>query len=191
MNFGLCCGILLGCTVLAAGPAWADVVTATGNPVTDQWALQGDSLAPGTFIRETASWDFDVYSAAFTLTAGNPLANGTTWCVGDQILGMGGVMNAPSWSCRDWSPNSAPPRPRSPPPRPPRRSPPSVYNDNGTVYGNGVGSLSGAGNGGFMVTYGCQSDYPSYALDPAGQNGAIITPVAGNLYYLPAACKRN
>ena len=35
-----------------------------------------------------------------------------------------------------------------------------------------------------MVTYGCQSDYPSYALDPAGQNGAIITPAAGNLYYL-------
>jgi hypothetical protein len=184
INCGLCCGILLGCTLLAAGPARADSVTVTGNPVTDQWALQGDSLAPGTFIRETASWDFDVYSSAFTLTAGNPLVNGTTWCVGDQILGMGGVMNGaqpvlPRLVAKfgTTAATFAPASTAAP------ELPPLSYNYNDTVYGDGVGSLAGAGNGGFMVTYGYQSDYPSYALDPAGQNGAIITPVAGNLYY--------
>ncbi|MGO8690194.1 MAG: PEP-CTERM sorting domain-containing protein [Thermoguttaceae bacterium] len=183
-NFGACCGILLGCIALTAGPAWADVITATGDPIADQWTLQGDSLAPGTFIRETASWNFQVFSAAITLTAGNPLVNGTTWCVGDQVLGMGGVMDGPqpilprlvakfgtTAATFDPSSTAAP------------YLPPSAYNDNDTVYGDGVGGLSGAGNGGFMVTYGYKSDYPSYALDPASQNDALITPAAGNLYY--------
>ena len=55
------------------------------------------------------------------------------------------------------------------------------------MYGNGVGGLS---NGGFMVTNGYRSDYPSYALDPASQNDALITPAAGNLYYYSGGVQR-
>ena len=94
-NFGACCGILLGCIALTAGPAWADVITATGDPIADQWTLQGDSLAPELLSGKPPLGISRRLSAAITLTAGNPLVNGTTWCVGDQVLGMGGVMDGP------------------------------------------------------------------------------------------------
>ena len=157
----------------------------TGNPLADGWVDHGNSLATGTFIRETASWNFDVFSAAFTLSAGNALVNGTTWQAGDQILGLGGVLNGAQpiiprlvakfgTTTATFQPSST----AAP------NLPPATYNNNGTVYGNGAGGFAAVGNGGFMVTYGFQSDYPSYALDPASQNGAVITTAPGNLYYL-------
>ena len=157
----------------------------TGNPATDGWANNGNSLAQGTFIRETASWNYNVYGASSTLTAGNPVVNGTTWQVGDQVIGMGAVMNgvqpimprlvakfgsaAATFSAASSAADYLPP---------------SSYNDNSTVHGDGHGSFSTySGSGGFMVTYTYKSDYPSYALNPASQNNAILTPVATDTYY--------
>lgn len=185
VSFGVRCGLMGALLVLAAGAGLTGQTT--GNPIVDGWGLQGGSLAFGTFVRETASWNFSVFSSAFILRAGNPLANGTTWRVGDQILGMGGVVNGAQpimprfvakfgTSAATFAPASAAAT----------NLPPALFNDSGTVYGNGTGSFSAAGTGGFMVTYGSQSDYPSYALDPASQNGAVITPVPGNLYTLTA-----
>ena len=184
----------IGTAIIVAGllfTAQSRANLITGNPLSDGWVDHGDSLAAGTFIRETASWNFDVFSAAFTLSAGNALVNGTTWQVGDQILGMGGVLNGAQpilprlvakfgTTAATFKPSTT----AAP------DLPPATYNNNGTVSGNGTGSFSAAGNGGFMVTYGFQSDYPSYALDPASQNGAIITTAPGNLYYLTGGVQK-
>ena len=68
----------------------------TGVPSTDGWDKQGNSLVQGTYIRGDANFSYDVYTTAFVLDAASPLLSNSTgfeWQVGDQILGMGGVIN--------------------------------------------------------------------------------------------------
>lgn len=173
--------LIAACSVLIFVISNSDADQITGNPAVDGWGLQGDSLAPGTFVRETASWDFNVYSVTYTLTSIDPLVNGTTWLMGDQILGMGGVMNgAQPIIPRLVAKFGATTNEFAVALTAATNLPPSLYNNNGTIYGDGVGELSS--DGGLMVTYGYMSDYPSYALDPINQNCQIITPVPGNLY---------
>ena len=154
----------------------------TGNPSSDGWRSDGNSLAPGTFINQTASWSFNVYNTTFTLTTGNPLINGTTWQTGDQVLGMGGVL-----------PFTQPIMPRlvakfgtapttfSPSTTPAANLPPAIDNYSPTVDGNGTAEpATKVGIGDFMVTYGYKSDNPSRKLDPVSQNNAILA--ASGLY---------
>ena len=64
----------------------------TGNPLTDGWAFQGNSLEDGVYVRGAGGWDYDVYSGSFLLELGNPLLGiSANWQAGDVILGLGGV----------------------------------------------------------------------------------------------------
>jgi len=164
----------------------SDADQITGNPAIDGWGLQGDSLTLGTFVRETASWDFNIYSVTYTLMHDDSLVNGTTWLVGDQIVGMGGTMNgAQPIIPRLVAKFGATTNEFAVASTAATNIPPSLYNNNGTIYGDGVSELSS--DGGLMVTYGYMNDDSSYALDPINQNGQIITPVPGNLYSYSAA----
>jgi len=77
--------------LLAASATYA--VNVTGDPVTDGWIFGGRSLAQGTYIRGAANMGFDIYTTGFTLCSGSNLV-GDYWDVGDQVLGIGGAINA-------------------------------------------------------------------------------------------------
>jgi hypothetical protein len=69
-----------------------------GNPATDAgWASEGLSTASGTLLFATGNFSVNLYTTAFTLASGSPLAgtvggaSGLTWNVGDTIVGVGGV----------------------------------------------------------------------------------------------------
>jgi len=77
--------------LLAASATYA--VNVTGDPVADGWTFGGRSLAQGTYIRGAANMGFDIYTTGFTLCSGSNLLD-TNWVVGDQVLGIGGAINA-------------------------------------------------------------------------------------------------
>ena len=64
----------------------------TGYPVADGWEFGGNSLEPGVFVRGSGGFNFDIYTAAFTLSSSSPLI-GDGWDEGDIIFGIGGVID--------------------------------------------------------------------------------------------------
>lgn len=145
----------------------ASAITFTGNPATDGWTFHGNSLSLGTYIRGAGDYGFDTYSTGFTLSAGDPLYNGTSWLAGDQILALGGVMNPVEFvvartvakfgaSTAIFSPSTLP-----------------------SPLGNGNGSFSGGdgGLGSVQVDYLYQfSIVGGFSKLDAGQDQAILTP---------------
>ena len=75
-----------------AGSAFASPTIFTGNPATDGWDFQGNSLSASNYIRGGGGYDYGVYTSSFTLGAGSNMAGGG-WSAGDTILGAGGVVN--------------------------------------------------------------------------------------------------
>jgi hypothetical protein len=82
-------GITLLGIFLSASSLFA--VTVTGNPAADGWSAGGNSQTLGTYVRGSGGQNFNVYFTEFTLDAGSPLLS-ANWLVGDQILGLGGVV---------------------------------------------------------------------------------------------------
>lgn len=65
----------------------------TGDPVADGWQAAGHSLANGVYVRGSANFGFEVYSAAITVTPGSILEisdGAKSWLAGDLVLGVGG-----------------------------------------------------------------------------------------------------
>ncbi|HPF37092.1 MAG TPA: PEP-CTERM sorting domain-containing protein [Phycisphaerae bacterium] len=87
--------ILSALSVCIAATANATILT--GDPSADAgWAYVGHSLASGTYVKGSANYGYDAYSAAFTVQAGSDLeiddANDPSldWLVGDTVIGVGG-----------------------------------------------------------------------------------------------------
>lgn len=81
--------------VAASLGAIAHAATISGDPSTDAgWALGGNSLANGTYVRGEGTFSFDIYSTAFDVAAGSNLEISGfaefSWLAGDRILGLGG-----------------------------------------------------------------------------------------------------
>ncbi len=75
-----------------AGSAFASPTIFTGNPATDGWDFQGNSLSASNYIRGAGNFDYGIYTSSFTLGAGSNMLGGG-WSAGDSILGAGGVIN--------------------------------------------------------------------------------------------------
>jgi hypothetical protein len=81
---------------MTVGVARASLVT--GDPASDGWTSNGNSLALGTYVRTNVTdspsnlFNFDVYSTSFNLQSGSSLLS-TNWLVGDQIVGIGATIN--------------------------------------------------------------------------------------------------
>jgi len=91
---------VVGMLLLAFHPGYASTFTA--DPSVDGWSYLGNSLQAGLWANgSTSGTSFNAYSRTFTLGStdnaiggltGNPtglLANGSSWQVGDLILGLG------------------------------------------------------------------------------------------------------
>jgi len=84
---------LLLVTVLAfaAQPLEAAI---TGNPAFDGWTAHGNSLSNGLYVRGTANYSFETYSATLTVDAALRAASGNVWSVGDNVIGVGGAFTS-------------------------------------------------------------------------------------------------
>lgn len=93
---------------VGAGVAMA---SPTGDPAADGWISGGNALANGSYIRGAGLWSYDMYASNLTLSSGSALLNtvgGSTWSVGDQVIGLGGVfVAAPSAPGSGWGPFSS------------------------------------------------------------------------------------
>ena len=92
MRSNLLLSTLTLCLVLAAAVT-VHAESVTGNPIADGWAYAGHSLENGVYVRGSANYGFEMYSAALTVTADSNLFAGsgsTAWLVGDSVLGVGG-----------------------------------------------------------------------------------------------------
>lgn len=92
--------------------AFAAIASAnpTGNPAADGWTAGGNSLANGTYIRGSGNFGYTTYVTEFSLTSGHGLlatVGGSTWTVGDDIIGIGGVVdpNTPAGTANGWGVN--------------------------------------------------------------------------------------
>jgi hypothetical protein len=89
--------VLLSAAISSAvllADAKADSVT--GNPFADGWTAGGHSLAQGTYVRGSANYAYQTYSAVLTVTPGSNLEisdGANSWLVGDTVLGLGGVFD--------------------------------------------------------------------------------------------------
>jgi hypothetical protein len=70
----------------------------SGNPITDGWDFQGNSLTTGaSYVRGSGAINFDVYSALLTVTADLLTECGLlcgAWQIGDTVLGLAAVYPA-------------------------------------------------------------------------------------------------
>ncbi|MCC7408017.1 MAG: PEP-CTERM sorting domain-containing protein [Phycisphaeraceae bacterium] len=86
-------GMAVAAMLFVTGTAGATMVS--GDPSADAgWAAQGNSLENGVYVKGSANYGFETYSAALTVTAGSNLeiSDGSlSWLAGDVVLGVGGV----------------------------------------------------------------------------------------------------
>lgn len=172
-----CLGML---TPVAASPS-----AFTGNPASDNWLLQGNSLTLGTYIRSNTVllnelMNFDVYSSAFSLDASSPLVGGQ-WQVGDLVLGLGLVSKGDHVDNYYHDPRMVAKF----------GSDTATFSPSTTLTppGNGLGSFSqGAGTGGVQVDYkyyldnGIWGQWVNEVWYP-GPNLSGIIQTAANVYY--------
>jgi len=88
--------LAIACAI-ASQVAWSANVT--GNPITDGWTKQNNSLATGTFARSSGgspenALDFDIYARSYSIAPGSNLLFSPNWQVGDTVIGLGFVANS-------------------------------------------------------------------------------------------------
>ncbi len=66
----------------------------TGNPFSDGWTSQGNSLSNGVYVRGNANYAFDTYSATVVVDSALRTASGNVWSIGDTVIGVGGVFRS-------------------------------------------------------------------------------------------------
>jgi len=80
--------------------------TVTGNPLSDGFAFQGNSLSNGSYVRGSANYGFDMFRAVLTVTEGSNLVTGSgagAWNVGDTVLAVGGIFQGITAGDAGWS----------------------------------------------------------------------------------------
>jgi len=149
----------------------------TGDPSADGWTLAGNSLTVGTFVRGTGGQNFDVYFTQFLLDAANPLL-GPNWLVGDQIIGLGGVVQTLvdetarvviKWGTAGNTFSAAP----------------SLLPCASTNTSCGNGSFSGGNGGVGSILAGFVYARTNNTLNTPGWNGGIVTPSVQQRYSPP------
>lgn len=154
-----CCSkiliLALAIAPISASTAWSS--PDTGNPATDGWDLNGNSLSLGTFVYTNSHdynklFNFDVYSKSSHLVAGSSLL-GSGWLANDLVVGIGGVIHSgplnsqvrilakygasdATFTASSFAPVN--PIPSWSPPTPP-------------FYGDGIGNSSSSGTGGIVL----------------------------------------
>lgn len=155
MNWPRSKSLLLALVFASVSVASARAGSATGDPYTDGWDFNGNSLDLGTFVYANSTnynnlFNFDVYSSSFSLEAGSNLI-GNGWQAGDMILGIGAMVNSgplndkvrilAKFGASDTTFQASSFAPGNPiPVRPPN-----------TLYGDGIGSSSTSGTGGVVI----------------------------------------
>lgn len=77
-------------------PCRAVINQVTGDPSLDSWTYVGDSATTNyNYANATVPYDIGMYTTAFTLSAGSPVASTLSGfaSVGDTVVGVGGVFN--------------------------------------------------------------------------------------------------
>lgn len=119
----------------------------TGDPVTDGFVFQGNSLANGTYVRGSANYGYDTYASAITITSGSNLeiSDGAySWLAGDTVLAVGGEFANITASQAGWS----------------------------SFTGNGVNAILGAGTK-LQVKFGTsEATFTTSTIAPNAGNGA-------------------
>lgn len=89
--------IVIACVAMFCAAVAASGAILTGDPAVDSgWSYAGHSLANGTYVKGSANYGYDAYTAAFTVQSGSNLeitdANDPSldWLVGDTVIGVGG-----------------------------------------------------------------------------------------------------
>lgn len=89
----------------------ASAQTITGNPFADGWTAGGNSMANGVYIRGGGLFSYQTYVQSFAIQAGSNLlatTSGSTWSVGDTVIGIGGVFESgPTAEDNGWGAGSA------------------------------------------------------------------------------------
>lgn len=104
--------ILTLATIISAASAWSIRADVTGNPLFDGWTTYGNSLASGTYVFGSANYSYQTFGMGLLVEAGSNLeiSDGLySWDVGDHILAVGGILQAPGdlgWAVTGLSINS-------------------------------------------------------------------------------------
>ncbi len=80
---------------------------ASGDPLADGFTYGAHSYQSGSFVGGSGQFSYDLYTKSFTLGSGDALlttVGGSTWSVGDQVIGIGGVFQntLPTASANGW-----------------------------------------------------------------------------------------
>lgn len=106
----LLAGTILAACIGALALTQAAVATPiTGDPSADGWVSSGNSLSNGVYVRGSANYGYDTYSAGFTIQSGSALDitdagdSSLSWLAGDTVLGAGGKFQPITASDAGWS----------------------------------------------------------------------------------------
>jgi hypothetical protein len=83
------CSVVIAVVCTLIGAFAASAGNFTGNPVTDGWRLDGNSLTNGIYIQGDGGFSFNAYSTSFIISS-----NLGPFTAGDELLGLGGVNNS-------------------------------------------------------------------------------------------------
>lgn len=98
-------GFVAVAVLIVAGSVRGSMVS--GDPSADAgWSAQGHALENGVYVKGSANYGFQTYSAALTVTAGSNLeiSDGSlSWLAGDTVLGVGGVFESITAGDAGWA----------------------------------------------------------------------------------------
>jgi hypothetical protein len=93
--------------VIAACASSAGAATVSGDPSTDTgWVSMGQALSNGVYVKGSANYGYDTYTAGFTVQTGSNLdiSDGSlSWLAGDTVIGVGGVFDSVTASQAGWA----------------------------------------------------------------------------------------
>lgn len=84
----------------------SSAASVSGNPVSDGWTLGGHSMINGDYVRGSANYGFNMYSAAISIASGSNLeiADGAnSWLTGDTVIGVGGTFENITAGAAGWA----------------------------------------------------------------------------------------
>ncbi|MCC7147047.1 MAG: PEP-CTERM sorting domain-containing protein [Phycisphaeraceae bacterium] len=99
--------ILVVAAVLLTVTGFAKAAMVSGDPAGDAgWTLVGHALTDGIYVKGSANYGFNAYSAALNVSAGSNLEisdGALSWLAGDVVLGVGGVFESITAAEAGWA----------------------------------------------------------------------------------------
>ncbi|MCB9852359.1 MAG: PEP-CTERM sorting domain-containing protein [Phycisphaerales bacterium] len=102
--------LVLAFAVVLSFSATVKATILTGNPAVDAgWSFAGHALENGVYVKGSANYGYETFSAAFTVQSGSDLeivdANDSAldWLVGDTVIGVGGRFSSITAAGAGWA----------------------------------------------------------------------------------------